>query len=277
MLHNPIMSDEQQAIWNGPRAQKWVEEQELLDRLFKPFEDLLASTVSAGQRVLDVGCGTGATTLAIARRVGEHGRTVGIDISEPMLTLARQRAEREKSQARFIAANAETFEFEPASFDLVTSRFGVMFFNDPVRAFQNLRRAARELKMIAWRSAEENPFMTVAERAAAPFLPSLPPRDPNAPGQFAFGDAQRVRGILEQSGWEEIEIRPIDIACSFPASELERYFTKLGPLGVALHDADRETRAKIIEVVRAAFAPYIEGSEVKFLAACWLVSARSHP
>jgi SAM-dependent methyltransferase len=267
------MVDDQTAIWNGPRAQKWVEEQELLDRLFKPFEGLLVDAVSVGQRVLDVGCGTGATTLAVARRVGARGQAVGVDISEPMIALARERAQRENSNAKFIVASAETYDFEPASFDLVVSRFGVMFFDDPVRAFSSLRRAAKEMRVVAWRSPEDNPFMVVAEKAAAPFLPELPPREPNAPGQFGFGDAAYVRGILEQSGWKEIEIRPIDIESSFPESELERYFTKLGPLGVALHDADEETRARIIEVVRAAFGPYISDGEVRFNAACWMVNA----
>lgn len=268
------MSEEQTAIWNGPRAQKWVEEQELLDHLFQPFEDLLVDSVSAGQRVLDVGCGTGATTLAVARRVGEKGRTVGIDISEPMIALAREQAEREKSSATFIVANAQDYAFEAASFDTVISRFGVMFFEDPVKAFTNLRGAAKGLRVIAWRGPADNPFMMVAERAAAPFLPELPPRVPNAPGQFGFADSHYVRGILEQSGWAEVEIRPLDVACSFPESELEHYFTKLGPLGVALHDADEGTRAKIVEVVRSAFQPYVDGADVRFNAACWMINAR---
>lgn len=269
------MNDEQTSIWNGPRAQKWVEEQELLDRLFQPFQDLLVNPVSPGQRVLDVGCGTGATTLAVARRVGEKGQAIGVDISEPMIALARERAERENSRASFIVASAETHEFEPESFDTVISRFGVMFFDDPVRAFQNLRQAAKELRVIAWRSPEENPFMTVAERAASQYLPELPPRVPNAPGQFGWGDARYVRSVLEQSGWKGIDIQPIDVASGFPESQLERYFTKLGPLGVALHDADAPTKARIIEVVRAAFAPYVYEGEVRFQAACWIVTAQT--
>ena len=143
------------------------------------------------RRVLDVGCGTGSTTLAVARLLGAKGRCTGIDISEPMIAAARARAEREGTPASFIRADAQTHAFEPASFDMIISRFGVMFFDDSVRAFANLRRAARddaELRFIAWRSAAENPFMTTAERAAAPLLPNLPARRPDAPGQFAFAD-----------------------------------------------------------------------------------------
>ena len=156
-----------------------------------------------GSRVLDVGCGTGSTTLAVARRLGAKGRCIGIDISEPMIAAARARAEREGTPASFIRADAQTHAFEPASFDMIISRFGVMFFDDSVRAFANLRRAARddaELRFIAWRSAAENPFMTTAERAAAPLLPNLPARRPDAPGQFAFADRRRVYSILEESG-----------------------------------------------------------------------------
>ena len=229
-------------------------------------------------RVLDVGCGTGSTTLAVARRLGAKGRCIGIDISEPMIAAARARAEREGTPASFIRADAQTHAFEPASFDMIISRFGVMFFDDSVRAFANLRRAARddaELRFIAWRSAAENPFMTTAERAAAPLLPNLPARRPDAPGQFAFADQRRVHRILEESGWAEIDIRPIDVACTLPEKELVRYLTRLGPVGLILQEADERTRAQVIETVRAAFDPYVHGAEVRFTAACWMVGARA--
>ncbi|MBZ4418924.1 class I SAM-dependent methyltransferase [Myxococcus sp. RHSTA-1-4] len=272
--------DEQTKLWNGHSGRAWVETQQVLDQMFKPLEDLLVEAVSAGSghRVLDVGCGTGSTTLAVARLLGEKGRCVGIDISEPMLTAARARAEREDTPASFIHANAQDHAFEPASFDMVISRFGVMFFGDFVRAFANLRRAARddaELRFVAWRSPSENPFMTTAERAAAPLLPNLPARRPDAPGQFAFADQRRVHRILEESGWDEIDIRPIDVACTLPEKGLVRYLTRLGPLGLILHEADDRTRTQVIETVRAAFEPYVHGAEVRFTAACWMVGARA--
>jgi SAM-dependent methyltransferase len=272
--------DEQTALWNGLAGRAWVEAQELLDPMFKPFEDLLVEAVSAGSggRVLDVGCGTGSTTLAVARRLGAKGRCIGIDISDPMIAAARARAERESTPASFIRANAQNHAFEPASFDMIISRFGVMFFDDSVRAFANLRRAAREdaeLRFVAWRSAAENPFMTTAERAAAPLLPNLPARRPDAPGQFAFADRRRVYPLLQESGWAEIDIRPIDVACTLPEKELVRYLTRLGPVGLILQEADDRTRTQIIETVRAAFDPYVHGGEVRFTAACWMVGARA--
>jgi SAM-dependent methyltransferase len=272
--------DEQEKLWNGVAGRAWVEAQELLDQLFKPFEDLLVEAVSAGSvsRVLDVGCGTGSTTLAVARLLGAKGRCTGIDISDPMIAAARTRAEQESMPASFIRANAQTHAFEPASFDMIISRFGVMFFDDSVRAFANLRRAARDdasLKFIAWRSAAENPFMTTAERAAAPLLPNLPARRPDAPGQFAFADRRRVSRILEESGWAGIDIRPIDVACTLPEQELVRNVSRLGPLGRILHETDEQTRKEVLEAVRVAFDPYVHGAEVRFTAACWMVSARA--
>jgi SAM-dependent methyltransferase len=226
--------------------------------------------------VLDIGCGTGSTLLAVSRRLGAKGRCTGIDISEPMLAAARARAEREGTPARFIRANAQLHAFEPASFDMLISRFGVMFFDDPVRAFANLRRAARhgaELRFIAWRSPAENPFMTTAERAAAPLLPNVPPRLPDAPGQFGFANARRVRQILDESGWAGVDIQPLDVECTFPERELTRHATRFGPLARVLDEADERTRTRVVETVRAAFEPYVHGADVRFVAACWMIAA----
>ncbi|HWX66875.1 MAG TPA: class I SAM-dependent methyltransferase [Rhodanobacter sp.] len=270
----------QTALWNGHAGRAWVDAQEVLDQMFKPFEDLLVEAVRAGSgyRVLDVGCGTGSTTLAVARLLGAKGHCIGADISDPMIATARTRAEREGTPASFICADVQSYAFELASFDTIISRFGVMFFDNPVLAFANLRRAASddaELRFIAWRSAAENPFMTTAERTAAPLLPSLPARQPGAPGQFAFADRHRVSSILEQSGWAGIDIRPIDVDCTLPEKELVGYFTRLGPVGQILQQADERTRAQVIEAVRTAFDPYVHGTEVRYTAACWMVSARA--
>ena len=273
-------AEEQALLWNGVVGQAWVEAQALLDQMFKPIEDLLVEAVAAGpgSRVLDVGCGTGGVTLAAARRLGAEGRCLGIDISAPMIAAARARAEREGTPASFIRADAQTHGFEPGGFEVIISRFGVMFFDDFVQAFENLQRAAHEgaeIRFVAWRSAAENPFMTTAERAAAPLLPDLPARRPNAPGQFALADERRIHGILEESGWTGTDIRPIDLACAFPETELLRFVTRLGPVGRMLHEADDRTRARVAETLRLAFAPYVQGAEARFTAACWTVGARA--
>jgi SAM-dependent methyltransferase len=272
--------NEQAALWNGRAGRAWIDGQATLDRMFSAFEDLLADTVrnASARRVLDVGCGTGSTTLAAARAAGAQGECLGVDISQPMIAVARDRAELEGSTARFVAADVQTHAFEPARFDLVISRFGVMFFDDPVAAFTNLRGAASAgapLQVIAWRSPAENPYMTTAERAAAPLLPDMPVRAPGAPGQFAFADRHRVASILQDSGWAAIDIQPIDVDCAFPEKHLVGYFTRLGTVGQALQDMDDATRRQVIGTVRAAFDPFVHGDEVRFTAACWMIGAKA--
>ena len=280
-MHDTQESDsEQSRLWNGPAGRAWVDRQPLLDRLFAPLGTLLIESLAGHSlgRVLDVGCGTGAVTLALASPSGDAGECVGIDISAPMIEAARARAEREGSQARFVCADAQAHAFAPAGFDTLVSRLGVMFFDDPVAAFANLRRAARDgaaLRFLAWRAAAENPFMTTAERAAAPLLPRLPARRPGAPGQFGFADRERVESILAQAGWGAIAIRSVDLACSLPAQELVPYLSRLGPVGLALEQADAATRERVIETVRTAFEPFVQGDEVRFTAACWLASAEA--
>ena len=272
--------DEQAKLWNGSAGCAWVEAQEMLDRTLMPLEELLVAEVvtTGATRVLDVGCGTGSTTRAASRVLGANGQSVGIDISEPMIAAARGRAEEERSSATFICANAQAHAFGSTRFDLVMSRFGVMFFDDSVQAFANLRSATSDgglLRSVVWRSPAENPFMTTAERAAAALLPNLAPRRADAPGQFGFADAQRVQRILEQSGWGEIDIRPIDVPCSLPEQELGRYGTRFGPVGIALREADPQTRAQVAAAVRAAFDPYVQGAEARFTACCWMMCARN--
>jgi hypothetical protein len=151
-----------------------------------------------------------------------------------------------------------------------------MFFSEPIRAFANLRNAATKgatLCCIVWRSPEQNPFMTAAEQAAEPLLPGVSKRVPNEPGQFGFADRAWVQNILTQSGWHNIDLAPIDVPCAFPASELELYLSRLGPVGRALQCVDDQTRAKVIQVVRPVFDRYLHGAEVRFTAACWIINA----
>jgi SAM-dependent methyltransferase len=270
-------NQEQAALWNGASGETWVNAQALLDASFVNFETLLVDEVArtGARRVLDVGCGSGATTLAIARHLGAAGAT-GIDISAPLIELARARAARERVPAEFVLADAQTHEFADPGHDLAVSRFGVMFFEDPVAAFANLRAALRPggaLRAVTFRAASENPFMTAAERAASPRPPHRPPRRPDAPGQFAFANRERVQGILAAAGWSEVDLVPIDVPCAFPAHELEGYFTRLGPVAPALRTAEPQTRTRVIAALHAAFAPFVRDGEVRFVASCWLIRA----
>lgn len=272
-------TDSQAAVWNTTGGNAWVEAQALLDRMFEPFIPLLIGDLPAStKRVLDVGCGTGAITLAAARQLDERGHCLGIDISEPMIAAARARAAAEHASAEFVCADAATYQYESGTFDLVVSRFGVMFFSDPVAAFTNLRRASAPhgtLRFAAWRAPEENPFMIAAEHAAAPLLPDLARRDNTAPGQFAFADRNQITRILRDSGWNSVGITPIDVPCAFPASALDYYLTRMGPVGRALAAANADVRARVVEQIRPAFDVFISGDEVRFTSACWLVVART--
>ncbi|WP_229219287.1 class I SAM-dependent methyltransferase [Duganella sp. BJB1802] len=267
----------QSSLWQGAGGNTWVAAQALLDHMFQPIEDLLTQAIPpATQSLLDVGCGTGATTLAAARRLGADSRCTGIDISGPMIAAARDRAAQTGSSATFIEADAQRHAFEPASFDAIISRFGVMFFDDPVTAFSALRLATRDggtLRCIAWRGPEDNPFMTAAEQSAAALLPQLPVRVPDEPGQFGFANRDRVQAILEQSGWRDIGIAPLDVACSFPEPDLLHYITHMGPVGRLLQTADEATRQQVAAVVRPAFEPFVHGDRVRYTAALWDIRA----
>ncbi|MFT3774835.1 MAG: class I SAM-dependent methyltransferase [Minicystis sp.] len=272
---------EQAARWNEASGRTWVELQEVLDGMLAPLAVPLLDEgfPGAGGRVLDIGCGAGATTLAMARRLGPSGFCLGADISGPLVAAAKARAAAEGvAAAAFVQVDAQTHGFEPEHFDAVVSRFGVMFFDDPAAAFANIRRAARrkaKLAFVAWRSPAENPFMTVAGRAAAPFLPDVPAADPSAPGQFAFADGDRVQRILSASGWADVDIRPLDAPTSVAEKDLLAYATRLGPVGSMMGDADEPARARVVEAIRAAFAPFVRDGAAHFTAACWLVSARA--
>ncbi|MFC4313526.1 class I SAM-dependent methyltransferase [Steroidobacter flavus] len=276
------VNQDQVALWNEASGRTWVEMQQVLDRMLAPFEVPLLDAAFPGQggQVLDIGCGAGATTLAMAQRLGASGRCVGADISEPLLTAAKARAAAEGiNTAMFVQADAQTHAFDPHSFDAVISRFGVMFFDDSEAAFKNIRRAVRpggKLAFVAWRSPAQNPFMTTAKRAAEPLLTNMPAPDPNAPGQFAFADGDRVRRILEASGWSDITLERLDVEGTADEAELLAYVTKLGPVGLALREMNDETlRARVTEVVHAAFRPYIKNGVARFGMATWRVTATS--
>lgn len=266
--------------WNGPAGKAWVEARPMMDAMFCDLQDRLAQAVrdTAARDVLDVGCGTGSTTLAISEALPPGGSVTGVDISETMLAEATSRAATAGSPARFVAADAQTYPFQSQAFDLVTSRFGVMFFEDPVAAFANLRRATRpggHALLIAWRPAADNPYMTAAERAVAPLLPDLPPRKTSGPGQFAFGDADYVRDVLTGAGWHDVAVTPLDVPCAFPAEALDRYITGVGPVGLALREANDATRERVLAVAREALAPFVHGDTVRFTAATWQIAARA--
>lgn len=267
------------SYWNAAGGQAWVDLQALMDRTNKPIEDILVDRAfpGAGGRVLDVGCGAGATSIAMARRLGPDGLCLGVDISDPLVAAARRQAEAAGvANARFVTADAQTYELEAQAFDAVFSRFGVMFFADFDAAFANLRCGARSggrLVFACWRGPAENPMAQVPMAAAAHLVPPPPPGDPNAPGRFAFADPDRVRGILQRSGWRDIAVDRLDVDTPVPLEDAMTIGLRMGPLGQALQQGDDALRQEVSEAVEAALRGHMKDGMVPMTAALWLATA----
>jgi SAM-dependent methyltransferase len=266
---------EQIEYWNSAAGDIWVAQQQRIDLQLDPLgrAALRALAPRPGEHVLDVGCGGGQTTLQLAEAVGRGGRVVGIDISSQLLAAARKR--NRQVQATFELADAQTHQFEPA-FDAIYSRFGVMFFADPVAAFANLRRALKpggRMAFVCWRREAENPAMTMPMAAAAKYLPPTPPQDPDAPGPFAFADDERLSRILEAAGFATIAITPHDeaIGGNDRAGTLELAL-HLGPLGRRLREHP-DLRPAVIDAVRDAIEPFIVDGIARLPSATWIVTA----
>jgi SAM-dependent methyltransferase len=265
------------AYWTS-NGRTWVAMQGALDAQLRDLglAAMAALGVREGERLIDIGCGCGDTTLELARRVAGGGSVLGADISAPMLEVARRRAgELGLGWARFVEADAQIHDFEPA--DAAFSRFGVMFFADPAAAFANIRGAlapAGRLAFVCWRALAENHWMTIPMGAVAPLLPPTPPPPPNAPGPFAFADRDRVHGILSEAGFTQIAIEPHDQAIGQRDLETTvRTSLNVGPVGAALRE-NPLLKAPITAAVRAALAPHAGADGVKLPSATWIVTAR---
>lgn len=270
-------NEDQIKFWNEKAGREWVDLQERMDANLSGIGAaiLAAAAAQPGETVLDIGCGTGATTLALADAVGSNGHVTGLDISRPMLALAQSRA-KDRANVNFIEADAAHYAFTE-QFDLLFSRFGVMFFDDPVGAFANLHKAVKgRLAFVCWRTPAENPWASAPLAAAKPFLPEMPPPDPLAPGPFAFSDPQRVLSILSDVGFHNVETRKYDGPMRMGADldTVAAQTLRIGPLSRALGEADEATRAKIVAAVKAALAQFrAADGEIAPPAACWLVTA----
>lgn len=202
--------------WDGDRGASWVQHADQFDRQLELYGLRAISAIAPqpAESVLDIGCGSGATTFEVSQAVGSAGRVVGVDISGPMLALAGQRAEADGyGHVQFVQADAQTAAPIGAPFDAAVSRFGVMFFDDPVAAFRNIASMVRpggRIAFAAWGAFEANEWMWAPAVALAEIVPLPPPADPNAPGPFAFRDPERVRSILADAGWEDITVEDVD-------------------------------------------------------------------
>lgn len=270
---------DQIAYWNGQSGHKWADDADKMDHMMRHVTAavIAAAQPRAGESVLDIGCGAGATAIALADAVGPGGNVTGVDVSAPMLEVARVRGAGRK-QLAFAEADAAAHRFEPGSIDLVFSKFGVMFFADPQAAFRNIRAAVKpggRLAFACWRALKENPFATIPMGAALAQLPPQPKPDPYAPGPFAFADEQRTSGILAKAGFVDPKFAAFDTTMTIgrtPASAAKEAVL-VGMASRLLAEASELTKATVIAELTDTYAEHVTDEGVTLPARVWIVTA----
>lgn len=272
-------NDDQIEYWNGPGGQKWVEEANQLDAMLARFADKVidAANLKPGEQVLDIGCGGGVLTL---RAADQTGAALGVDVSAPLIGLAKQRAADAGSPAQFEIADASAHEASPKA-DAVISRFGVMFFNEPAAAFANIGRSTQpggRLAFMCWQALPANDWAFAPLQAAMPFFKEPPaPADPTAPGPFAFQDRARVAGLLTEAGWTDIQAEALEGQVELPGESVEAsaaFMMRLGPLARVLKEQDIDMPTVEAALVERLSPHKSANGRVAMNSACWLVTAK---
>ncbi len=272
---------DQQAFWNGTAGRKWTDFQETLDETFAPvLRKLLArGAIKRGEKVIDVGCGCGASSVELGHAVGPDGEVLGIDISADMLTRARERTA-VGAPVTYALADATTHAFPSGHFDVLFSRFGVMFFDAPEHAFANLASALRpggRLVFACWRQPRENPYFILPVQEAYKHVPKLPEMKPDDPGPFAFASEERVQRILGAAGFTSVAMEPFDTPLDMAAGRgLDHAVTSalsIGPANRALEGQPQDKVAAAAQSIREALARHADGNSVNLKGAIWIVTA----
>jgi SAM-dependent methyltransferase len=281
-----MVNSDQREAWNGESGDTWVRTQEEHDATLEPWARVLAEAagVRPGERVLDVGCGCGATTLAAATSSGPDGAAVGLDLSEQMLARARELAEAAGiANARFVAGDAQVDDLaaDAPPYDVVISRFGVMFFDDPVAAFANMARATRpggRLAMVVWAPLSEQEWLLVPGGAALPHLGFLDVGAEGGPGMFALSEPDRITEVLGAAGWSEVAAEsrrhPMPIGGPGGVDDAVTYLLSTGPGRALFAGADPDAAERALKAIREALAPHLTPTAVELDGAVWAVTAR---
>ena len=282
-----MSNEEQFEFWNGEAGQHWAQDDATMARMLRPISAALLAHARVGdcQSALDVGCGGGSQSLMLAEQLGGGARVLGIDISQPLVEVARKKCDPANSaiaNMEFLQADAAEYAFAPNSFDLLFSRFGVMFFDDPERAFSNLRQSLRpgaHLAFCCWQAMPENEWMLLPMQAALQHLPPPPQPDPNAPGPFAFANPERVKQILGNSGFADVELESfrthVNFAEAATLGESVRDMATLGPLGKLMAGQEQEVLERVFDSMEERLAPYFKNGALSMQGAIWLVTASS--
>lgn len=267
--------------WNGDAGQRWVKNQTRVDAVLAPVAAaaIERANVSQGDKVVDIGCGCGVTSLELGRRVGPDGAVLGLDVSAPMLERARQRLPADL-HVEFVHDDASTHVFAHQAYDILFSRFGVMFFGDPAAAFANMRTALRRggrVVFACWRDRQDNPWLTVPLQAAYEHVPPLPLPGPDDPGPFSFASEARVHRILGNAGFADVSMERfdlhLDLADKGGLDAALSFAVEIGGTSRAIQDQSEPVIDAVKDSIRRAFAPWAKGDSVEFPAAIWLVSA----
>ncbi|MFE6738449.1 class I SAM-dependent methyltransferase [Streptomyces tubercidicus] len=270
----------QAEAWNGADGQYWVRQRAHQEARYRDLTPRLmaAAGIRADSRVLDIGCGSGGTSLAAARAAAE-GTVLGVDLSGPMLAEARrQAAAAGLPQAAFAQADAQVHRFEAAAFDVVISRFGVMFFGDPEAAFRNIAQSLRpggRLSFLCWRDLAQNAYLTVPFATLAPYVQLPDFGAPGAPGAFSLADPDRIRALLAGTGFEQISVDAVDEPLWMGTDEDDAVasLTDMPMARTMLAEADEEARAGAIAALRQAMGGHRGPGGVTLGSASWLVTA----
>lgn len=285
-MENPRVHDrnaDQAAYWNGPAGRRWIDRQLTLDLVLEPIQEILLdrAAVAAGERVIDIGCGCGVSTIELARRTGRKGSVTGVDISAPMLARARELAPADLP-LEFVLADATVHAFEPGRADLLFSRFGVMFFADPALSIQNMRKALRlggRVVFGSWREPRKNPWMLLPLQEAYKHVPRLPEVGPEDPGPFSFAREERVRRILSEAGFSSIAMEAVDLSLDLAVGRgldtAVRGTLDIGPVSRALEGQPPDVLAKVASSIRTALASFQQGETVPLGASVWIATAVS--
>jgi SAM-dependent methyltransferase len=275
-----VANTDQAEFWNAAEADHWVTNDERYDRMARPFNVLLfdAARIGPGSRVLDVGCGCGHTTRDAARRAAP-GHVLGVDLSGPMLERARQTAnEAGLDNVDFEQADAQVHDFPPAGFDAAISRFGVMFFANPVAAFANIRSAQDHnatLAFVCWQSLLDNDWIATPATAALEHVAMPDLGDPTGPGPFSLESTDRINTVMSDAGYRDIDIEPVHQALWLgrDADDAASYLASTGFAQAILETAPSDDAKRAIDAVRTALEPHATADGVLLGSAAWLVHA----
>jgi len=275
-------------FWNGDTGRNWVAYDALMEAMLKPIGETVLDVFQflPHARALDIGCGCGHPTLSLATRIGPGGSVTGVDISAPMLSVAHELTatnEHKGASINFLEVDAQVHPFEPGNFEHVFSRFGVMFFEDPIAAFRNIHHAltaSGTLAFCCWQSRTVNPFMTVPAQAALELLPDPPEMPPRAPGPFAFAEPDYVDSILSQSGFSNIDITSLShdlvFGAGLPLSEIVEHLVKIGPIAQMVREAPDALQQPVRERVATALTPFFtENGGINLEGNFWQVTANA--